>query len=252
MEGKGIHTALAAIMADVDPIAKGRENKGQGFKFRGVDDVYNALHPILTKHGVVCVPEVIDRTHTTRKSSNGGDLMCVTLRVKFTLIAPDGSCVAGVMDGEAMDSGDKATSKAASIALKYFLFQTFLIPTEGDNDPDANSHELKGNSNGKPPAAPNAPQPPQQNGAPSMLSTAVPVACETCGAPLNDLREFAEKKRASGGKCPDFCCSKKTYDKATKTAGGCQFVIWSLDDWRKKHAAQPAQSAQTNGDDIPF
>jgi hypothetical protein len=43
--------------------------------------------------------------------------------------------------GEAMDSGDKATNKAMSAAYKYVTFQTFCIPTEGDNDADLTTHE---------------------------------------------------------------------------------------------------------------
>ena len=42
-----------------------------------------------------------------------------------------------------MDSGDKATNKAMSAAYKYAALQTFCIPTEGDNDADATTHEVK-------------------------------------------------------------------------------------------------------------
>jgi hypothetical protein len=43
--------------------------------------------------------------------------------------------------GEAMDSADKATNKAMSAAYKYAAFLAFCIPTEGDNDADATTHE---------------------------------------------------------------------------------------------------------------
>jgi hypothetical protein len=46
------------------------------------------------------------------------------------------------MFGEAMDSGDKATNKAMSAAYKYMAMQEFCIPTEGDNDADAATHQL--------------------------------------------------------------------------------------------------------------
>ena len=36
-----------------------------------------------------------------------------------------------------MDSGDKASNKAMSAAFKYACFQTFCIPTEEMQDPDA-------------------------------------------------------------------------------------------------------------------
>ena len=41
-----------------------------------------------------------------------------------------------------MDSGDKATNKAMSIAFKYACFQVFCIPTEEMVDPDKESHEV--------------------------------------------------------------------------------------------------------------
>lgn len=36
-------------------------NKQQGFKYRSVDDVFNALHPALAKNKVVIIPTVVDR-----------------------------------------------------------------------------------------------------------------------------------------------------------------------------------------------
>ena len=44
--------------------------------------------------------------------------------------------------GEAMDSADKATNKAMSAAYKYAAIQAFCIPTEGDNDADATTHDV--------------------------------------------------------------------------------------------------------------
>ena len=68
MEGKAIFEALAAIMQGIDAISKNKTNQQQGFKYRGIDDVYNELHPLLKKHGVVSAPCVIDiqrEKHTT-------------------------------------------------------------------------------------------------------------------------------------------------------------------------------------------
>jgi hypothetical protein len=56
--------------------------------------------------------------------------------------AEDGSKHTARTFGEAMDSGDKATNKAMSAAYKYMAFQTFAIPTEGDNDADNHTHEI--------------------------------------------------------------------------------------------------------------
>jgi len=125
----------------VGAISKGNTNQQQGFKFRGVDDVYNSLHPILAKCGIVIIPEVVSYEVTERQARNGVLLYTrATIRHHFT--SSDGSSVTTLVVGEAMDSGDKGMSKAMSIALKYALFQLFTIPTDEDKDPDATTHEL--------------------------------------------------------------------------------------------------------------
>lgn len=71
-------------------------------------------------------------------------MFSVTVEAEFDLVcAEDGSKHTIKTFGEAMDSGDKATNKAMSAAYKYACFQAFAIPTEGDNDADAHTHEVK-------------------------------------------------------------------------------------------------------------
>lgn len=136
-----IYEALIKANELVGAISKGNTNQQQGFKFRGVDDVYNRLHPILAKCGIVIIPEVVSYEVTERQARNGVLLYTrATIRRHFT--ASDGSSVTTLVVGEAMDSGDKGMNKAMSIALKYALFQLFTIPTDEDEDPDATTHEL--------------------------------------------------------------------------------------------------------------
>lgn len=140
MEQPKIYSALAAIMADVDAIGKGKKNAQQGFAYRGIDDVYNAVHAIFARHGVVCVPRVIERHREERTTAKGSTIMHTIARVAYTFYAPDGSSVESIVDGEGMDSADKSTSKALAIAHKYCLFQLLLIPTEDIVDPDGEAH----------------------------------------------------------------------------------------------------------------
>ena len=114
----------------------------QMYKFRGIDAVYNALNPVMGELGLFICPEVLEQTREERKTMNGGTLIYSILKVKFTMYAPDGSNVSCVVIGEGMDSGDKASNKAMSIALKYMMFQLFMIPTEEMVDPDAEVHEV--------------------------------------------------------------------------------------------------------------
>lgn len=127
-------------------ITKARRNtQGSGYNFRGIDDVYNAIAPLLSTHGLCILPRVLARQCEERTSKNGGALFYVTVEAEFDFVsAEDGSKHTVRTFGEAMDSGDKATNKAMSAAYKYAAFQAFSIPTESDNDADAHSHEVTG------------------------------------------------------------------------------------------------------------
>jgi hypothetical protein len=137
-----VYQAIVAVMADLSHagITKARKNTQQGYNFRGVDDVYNALSGFLAKHHLAILPRVLSRTCEERASKSGGALFYVVVDMEFVLVcSDDGSCHVVRFVGEAMDSADKATNKAMSAAYKYAAFQTFCIPTEGDNDADAST-----------------------------------------------------------------------------------------------------------------
>lgn len=138
-----IYSAMCAAMSDVPAIMKNRNNAQQGFKFRGIDDVYNELHDILAKHKIFTVPEVLAERTEERQTKSGGNLIYRVLTIKYTFYTDDGSCITTTVIGEGMDSGDKAANKAMAIAHKYALFQAFLIPTDDPKDPDAETHEVK-------------------------------------------------------------------------------------------------------------
>jgi hypothetical protein len=137
-----IFEKMAAIQKEIEAIGKNQVNKGQGFNFRGVDAVYNALHPLLSKHEVFTTSTLINSTRELKTTSSGGTLIYSIIDVRFTFYATDGSSVSTEAKGEGMDSGDKASNKAMAVAHKYALTQTFTIPYEGMPDPDAETHEV--------------------------------------------------------------------------------------------------------------
>lgn len=141
-----VYLAIAKVAAALskDGIGKDRKNAAQGYSFRGIDDVYNALAPILAANGLCILPNVLERSVVERVNKGGTALFYVTVKVEFAFVcAEDGSTHKVTTYGEAMDSGDKATNKAMSAAYKYAAMQAFCIPTEGDNDADATTHEVK-------------------------------------------------------------------------------------------------------------
>ena len=167
----GVYAAINAVQTDLskEGITKNRRNQQQGFNFRGIDDVYNALSPLLAKHGLCIMPRILKRECVERQTQKGGTLFYVTVEAEFDFVcAKDGSTHIVRTFGEAMDSADKATNKAMSAAYKYAAFQAFAIPTEGDNDADAHT----------PQPVPNRPAPAtrqQQRPAPAPVQANEPM-----------------------------------------------------------------------------
>ena len=133
-----ITKSLCAITAEIGALGKLKKNVQQGYSFRGVDDLMNALHPLFAKYGVIVVPEVLESTREERVTAKGSALLSAILRVRYHFTAIDGSEVCATVIGEGMDSGDKASNKALAVAYKYACFQVFCIPTEEikNADPD--------------------------------------------------------------------------------------------------------------------
>jgi len=137
-----IHESIIAAMRDIEAIPKDRKNTGQGYQFRGIDDVYLSLHSILANHGIFTVPEVLAERSEDRLTAKGGTLIYRVLKIAYHFYAVDGSEVVCTVIGEGMDSGDKASNKGMSVAHKYALLQVFCIPTDDAKDPENESHEV--------------------------------------------------------------------------------------------------------------
>jgi hypothetical protein len=151
-----IYESINAIMKHVPSIGKDHKNQQQGYKFRGIDDMYNALNPLLAEYGVFATSEVLNAEREERQAKSGGTLLYSILTVKFNFYATDGTFVTSVMIGEAMDNADKASNKAMSTAFKYALMQLFCIPTEDVKDTEYVTHEVTPRTNLPPLNATNA------------------------------------------------------------------------------------------------
>lgn len=136
-----IYEALAAVMADVKAVGKDSRNLQHNFNFRGIDAVVNAANPALVKHGVIVVPELLKKEYgTVEVGKNRTRMAHCQVEVCYRFYGPDGSNIPVTVPGEAMDSGDKATAKAMSVAFRTALIQALALPTD-EPDPDANSYE---------------------------------------------------------------------------------------------------------------
>lgn len=138
-----IYSSMAKILAEVDSVSKGKTSVGKfSFKYRGIDDVMNALHSAFAAHCVFMTQEILE--HSTEVIEDRG--LHHIAKYRFTFWAIDGSSISCITGGECIESGDKGLGKTASYALKTCLLQTFLIPTEDDSkDPDSTNQPLPQN-----------------------------------------------------------------------------------------------------------
>lgn len=139
-----IHEALTHVMEDVQAVAKTDRNTSQGFNFRGIDAVVNAVAPALRKHGVLVMPVVDSYSYSTVEVGRNKTAMGhVIVKVRYVFVGPEGDNLYTEVFGEAMDSGDKAMPKAMSVAFRTALLQALALPTD-EQDPDASSYERTG------------------------------------------------------------------------------------------------------------
>ena len=131
-----IFQVLPALVADVQAVGKDHTNTFHKYKYRSVDDLMAALHPLLSKHGVAVIPQYSEyQVHQL-----GGKECRVTLKLSLNWVAADGSSLTTTTYGEGIDNGDKATYKAMAGAIKYAILQTLMVPTEetrGKQDPES-------------------------------------------------------------------------------------------------------------------
>lgn len=133
--------ALAAVMGQVQAVGKTGRNQAQGYNFRGIDAVMNAVGPALRDHGVVIAPEVLDVAYRdVEVGAKRSHMREATVRVRYTAYGPAGDTLSATVAAEALDSGDKATAKAMSVAYRTCLLQLLTIPTD-EPDPDGYSYE---------------------------------------------------------------------------------------------------------------
>lgn len=146
-----VFQVIHRVMQDVMPVRKDQQNTQQNYSFRGVDDAMSAMAGPMRNHGCFIAPEVVE--HQQRPRGDKGTH--TVLRMLYRIYGPAGDCLLVTLPGEAMDSGDKSTNKAMSAALKYMLFQVFMIPVDSRSVDDSDQDTAP---------IPTAPQQRQQGG----------------------------------------------------------------------------------------
>jgi hypothetical protein len=127
-------------------LGKNQENKHQGFKFRGIDDLYGILQPALAVSELIMAPDLVrlDRKEYTTANGKLQFYTVVEVRYRFASLR-DCSATSFTYAGEAADTGDKSLSKALTMAFKSFVFHAFQIPLNGNDDNDKHvAEEVEG------------------------------------------------------------------------------------------------------------
>ena len=132
-----VHEAMAKVTKEVSSIAK-KESQGVNYKFRGIDDVMNALHKPLADNDLFLSTRVLDDWQLNMiPGTNNRTQSQALFRVCVDVIHKDGSTVSlGPGLAQSHDYGDKAVYQASQNAIKYLLLNAFSIPT-GDVDMDS-------------------------------------------------------------------------------------------------------------------
>lgn len=136
-----IARALAAVARDIGAVGKTGVNEQQHYRFRGIDALLDAAHPVFARHGVTMLPRMLQRDVMERTTKSGNAMTIVHLHVEYTFLGPAGDSTYCSVWGEGQDTADKATNKAMSAALKYALVQTLLIPLNDLDDGDSSTME---------------------------------------------------------------------------------------------------------------
>lgn len=183
---------ISAVMAEVQAVGKDDLNREQGYNFRGIDAVVNAVGPIFRKHGVVAVPMLETAGYRDVQTSRGKPSRECTVQVRYRFYGPAGDYLDAVVPGESMDFGDKGTAKAMSVAYRIALLQLLTIPTH-EPDPDAQSYERDN--------APPPPPPPSREQVQAQRLSTITSAADV-GA-LAGIKLKVEQLQADGTITPD-------------------------------------------------
>lgn len=133
--GSLAHRKMQEVMKVVRALAKDEVNQQQGFNFRGVDSVMNAVGPALRDQGLVVESETKSITIGSFTTQKGTPMNHSVVEMRYLFTAEDGSFTHAEAFGEASDTLDKATPKAMSVAYRTAILQALCLPTH-EPDPD--------------------------------------------------------------------------------------------------------------------
>lgn len=147
LAGLNLYQKLAKITGEIGRIDKSGQSSGYGDRYSFIEyaAVAGRLRDLFAKYGVIIIPRMQEAHKQHRvdiMSQKGNKGTAVLIDFYFEVInadKPDERFTVRWV-GEAADYGDKATNKAATSALKYYLMRQFNVSEKGE-DPDGETPE---------------------------------------------------------------------------------------------------------------
>ena len=134
---------MASAMKDIKSMRKLDKNRHGGYDYVPVDDVYDEVRKVLSKHGLtvaqmLCGPSTVVVAPTGK---NGKEEHWIKQDFNYSIIFQDDAWEIGGNSSMArMSMGSQACGSNSSYGMKNFLRSTFLIPM-GEYDIDSGEHE---------------------------------------------------------------------------------------------------------------
>ena len=130
-----------------------KDAKVIGYKAVSHDQVTAVLREMLVEHGIVMAQSLISSTcaETGDLTAKGTKWLMYTAQynIRFINIDDPKDFLEVVTEAQALDTGDKASGKAMSYAIKYAMLKTFSLET-GENEEGRQDDFKKGREDKEP------------------------------------------------------------------------------------------------------
>jgi len=127
---------LAQVMEGIGWVEKRGRNTFHNYDYVTESDLVEAVRKQLIAHGIITHFNVVSTSRELKDAEKGGYLTDVVVEWTFEDIA-SGETRTSKVPGCGEDKGDKGLYKAITGSEKYWLKNTFLIPTGGDPERDS-------------------------------------------------------------------------------------------------------------------
>lgn len=178
-------------------VAKDSFNREQKWNFRSIDAIMSAVSAQCAKHSLIFKPSKIADLRSEQRVSKSGSVsqLATVIAVYEVISAIDGTRETIEVVGSMMDSGDKASAKAMSMAFKYAAIQYFCIPVVGMPDGDFDSPDYGERYEAPAPSKPAEPEPVKEERRATFddLVMAIIAAAKRCGKTKKEVEDATAK-----------------------------------------------------------